>query len=171
MEIFIDLIKILGPALIVLYAVFLMLRSFQTARLQEIREMTRKQSVDQIIPNRLQAYERMVLLLERISPTNLIPRLNNGTYTAKEFQQIMIHEIRQEFQHNLAQQIYLSEEVWLYISTAIEDNITLINEVSMRLEEESSSLDLAKGILEAGANKETISHAISFIKKEVQQLF
>ena len=171
MDIFIDLLKILGPALIVLYAVYLMLRSFQQQRLHEIRELARQQSVDQILPNRLQAYERMVLFLERMSPTHLIPRLNNGSYTAKEFQQIMIHEIRQEYQHNLAQQIYLSEEAWLYISTAVEDTVTMINEVSMSLSEEATSLDLAKGIFERGAMKETISSAISFIKKEVHVLF
>jgi hypothetical protein len=171
METFIDLIKILGPALIVLYAVFLMLRSFQTARLDEIREMTRKQSADTVLPNRLQAYERMVLLLERITPSNLIPRLNNGQYTAQEFQQILIHEIRQEYQHNLAQQIYLSEQAWLYISTAVEDTVTMVNEVAMTLEDKATSLDLAKGIFESGVTKETISQAISFIKKEVQTLF
>ena len=171
MEIFIDLIKILGPALIVLYAVFLMLRSFQTQRLQEIRELTRQQSVDQLLPNRLQAYERMVLLLERMTPNNLIPRLNNGTYTAKEFQQILVHEIRQEYQHNLAQQIYLSEQAWIYISTAVEDTITLINEVSMQCDEKATSLDLAKGIFASCTTKETLSQAISFIKKEVHQLF
>lgn len=171
METLIDLIKILGPALIVLYAVFLMLRSFQSARLQEIREMAYKQSVDSILPIRLQAYERMVLLLERISPSNLIPRLNNGNYTAHEFQQIMIHEIRQEYQHNLAQQIYLSEQAWLYIRSAVEDSITLINEVAMHMDEQSTSLDLAKGILSSGVNKETISNAISYLKREVHTLF
>lgn len=171
MDTFIELIKILGPALIVLYAVYLMLRSFQTARLQEIRELARRQSVDTILPNRLQAYERLVLLLERITPSNLIPRLNNGSYTAHEFQQILIHEIRQEYQHNLAQQIYLSEEAWLYISTAVEDTITLINEIAMRQGDDGTSLDLAKGIFESGVTKETISHAISFIKKEVHTLF
>ena len=171
MEIFIELLKILGPALIVLYAVFLMLRSFQNQRLQEIRELARKQSLDQVLPNRLQAYERMVLLLERMAPNNLIPRLNNGSYTAKEFQQILIHEIRQEYQHNLAQQIYVSEEAWLYISTAVEDTINLINEVAMQCDEEASSLDLAKGIFESGSTKETLSQSISYIKKEVRQLF
>lgn len=154
-----------------LYAVFLMLRSFQSQRLHEIRELARQQSVDQLLPNRLQAYERMVLLLERMNPNNLIPRLNNGTYTAKEFQQILIHEIRQEYQHNLAQQIYLSEEAWLYISTAVEDTVTLINEVAMQCSEEATSLELAKGIFESGANKQTLSQAISFVKKEVHYLF
>jgi hypothetical protein len=171
MDIFIDLIKILGPALIVLYAVYLMLRSFQNARLDEIREMARKQSVDTLLPNRLQAYERMVLFLERITPNNLIPRLNNGQYTAKEFQQILIHEIRQEYQHNLAQQIYISEQAWLYLTSAVEDTVTSINEIAMGLEDEATSLDLAKGIFESGVTKQAIAHSISYLKKEVHILF
>jgi ribosomal protein S8 len=171
MDTFIELFKVLGPALIVLYAVYLMVRSFLTSRNQELRSLISQKSQETILPIRLQAYERIALLLERISPSNIITRLNNPEFTAKEFQQVLVSEIRQEFNHNLAQQIYLSDEAWAYVSGAVEDIVTTINEAGRSLPEDAKGLDLAKAVFEGNIEKESVRNALNFIKNEIREVF
>ncbi len=171
METFIELLKILGPALIVLYAVYLMVRSFLSSRLDEVRTATYQKNQETILPVRLQAYERITLLLERVSPNNLITRLNNPDFTAREFQQVLVSEIRQEFNHNLAQQIYLSEEAWAYVSGAVEDLITTINEAGRGLDDDAKSLDLAKAVFESSIEKDSVQNAILYVKREIREVF
>ena len=82
-------------------------------------------------------------------------------------------EIRNEYNHNVAQQIYMSEEVWNMIRNAKEDLTILINEASSQMEAESTSLDLSRKIFELSLEKkvEPINHALSELKKEIQQVF
>lgn len=171
METFLEILKILGPALIVLYAVYLMMRAFLAARLDDIRALTRQKNQETITPIRLQAYERIVLLLERVSPNNIITRLNDSQYSAKEFQQVLVTEIRNEFNHNQAQQVYLSDEAWAYVSGAIEDVITTINECARALEDDARALDLAKAVFERSIEKDSILNAIAFVKNEIRTEF
>lgn len=165
--------KLLIPASLVLYAVYLMVRSFVQKEIDMKKLEVRSRAIETILPNRLQAYERMCLFLERISPPNLLLRLNNPGYSAREFHKILLDEIRNEYNHNVAQQIYMSEEVWNMIRNAKEDLTILINEASSQMEDESTSLDLSRKIFELSLEKkvEPINHALSELKKEIQQTF
>ncbi|MAJ51336.1 MAG: hypothetical protein CMB82_06965 [Flammeovirgaceae bacterium] len=171
MDLFIDLLKILGPAAIVLYASFLMVSSLLKARFDELQSSLKQKIQKEMLPIKLQAYERIVLLLERSNPNNLIPRLSQKEMNATVLQHLLIKEIRQEFNHNLSQQIYLTNEAWSYITASIEDTITLINEAAMGMDEEHSGLDLAKLILEGAVKKNSIQQAIVFVKDEIKELF
>ena len=173
MEIVYDLLKITLPAGIVLYAVFLVVRSFLNKQLDEYKFSISQKNQEVILPIRLQAYERICLLLERVSPGNIIPRLNENGMSAKQFQADLIIEIRNEFNHNLAQQVYLSEDAWAYVSGAIEQLISMINESGNQLNEGATSLDLARLIFEKSMRQESdvIKNALSAVKKEIQQLF
>ncbi|NQW28360.1 MAG: hypothetical protein HQ474_10660 [Flammeovirgaceae bacterium] len=171
MEMFIDLLKILGPASLVLYASYLMVRSLLKSRFDELMLEVKQRNKSISMPIRLQAYERIVLLLERTSPSNLIPRVNKKEMEATVLQHILVKEIRQEFNHNLAQQIYISQEAWSYVKAAIEDTITLINEAAMGLNDDDSSLELAKKVLESSIKSDSINNAISFMKEEIKDLF
>ena len=171
MDLFIDLLKILGPAVIVLYASFLMVNSLLKARFNELKSSFDQKSQKEILPIKLQAYERIILLLERSNPNNLIPRLSQKEMNVTVFQHLLIKEIRQEFNHNLAQQIYLSNEAWSYVKASIEDTVTLINDAAMGMGEEYSGLDLAKLILERAVKKNSIEQTILFVKDEVKELF
>src|SRR6188474_3466243 len=112
MDAILDLIKIVVPASIVLYAVFLIVRSFITKEIELRKLEVRTRSIETILPARLQAYERMTLFLERIAPQNLLIRLNNPGFTARDFQKVLLDEIRNEYNHNVSQQVYTGEEVW-----------------------------------------------------------
>jgi hypothetical protein len=130
-------------------------------------------SLETILPNRLQAYERMTLFLERISPQNLLVRVNAPDMTAREFHQLLLNEIRNEYNHNVAQQIYISEGVWEMIKNAKEDIIITINESSTMMKDDGTSLDLSKKIFEKiiGRELDPISHALTELKREIQQVF
>jgi hypothetical protein len=173
MNALIELGKILIPASVVLYAVYLMVRSFIQREIDLKKLEVRTRSIETILPARLQAYERMTLFLERISPQNLLIRLNSQGYTARDFQKVLLDEIRNEYNHNASQQVYMSEEVWSQIKNAREDLIILINEASSRVTIDSSSLDLSKKIFEMVMEKKVdpIGHALSELKKEIQQIF
>ena len=173
MEMVYDLLKITIPAGLVLYLAYLLVRSFLQKQLDEIAFSVRQKNQEIVVPIRLQAYERIVLLLERITPANLISRLSSSDYSAEEFQQILIHEIRNEFNHNLSQQVYMSDSAWTYVTTAVEQTISVINSSANSLEKKAKGFDLARAILEnsAGEEMDTPKQAIRYIKEEIQDVF
>lgn len=168
-----ELIKILVPASVVLYGVYLVVRSFIQREVQLKTLEVRGRAIEAVLPSRLQAYERMTLFLERISPQNLLIRLNVGGMPAREFHQLLLSEIRNEYNHNASQQVYMSEEVWNLIKNAKEDLIVSINDAASEMSMESTSLDLSKKIFEKSVNKpvDPIAHALSELKKEIQRTF
>ena len=173
MEPLIELIKVLGPATLVLYLAYLLVRSFLNKQLDEIRLQVAQKNQEVVIPVRLQAYERICLLLERISPTNLLSRINNSELNAIEFQHILINEVREEFNHNLSQQVYMSSEAWSQVQSAVEDVISLINEAGGSLDGEEKSLALAKKIIDLSMARpvDSTRQALDYVKSEIQGIF
>ena len=100
------------------------------------------------LPLQLQAYERLVLLTERISLPNLVSRVNQPELTAREMQQLLTLNIKQEFEHNITQQIYVSREAWEAVNNLKEQNLLIINQVASFLPENASAPDLNKGLME-----------------------
>jgi hypothetical protein len=111
--------------------------------------------------------------LERISPQNLLIRLNVGPIPAKEFHQILLNEIRNEYNHNASQQVFMTEAVWEHIKNAKEDLAMTINDAASEMGMESTSLELSKKIFERYINKpvDPVAHALSQLKQEIQQVF
>lgn len=96
----------------------------------------------------LQAYERMMLLTDRIALPNLINRVNQPGLSAREMQSLLTQNIRQEFEHNTTQQIYVSPESWEAVRNFKEQNLLIINQVASFLPAEATGLDLNKSLLE-----------------------
>jgi hypothetical protein len=165
--------KILIPASVVLYAAYLMVKSFTQKEIELKKLEVRSRSIETILPARLQAYERITLFLERISPQNLLLRLTDSAYTAREFQKILLDEIRNEYNHNVSQQVYMSEEVWSMVKNSKEDLTVMINEAASQMNDDSKSIDLSKKIFEIVMEKKVdpIGHALSELKREIQQIF
>lgn len=99
-------------------------------------------------PMQLQAYERLILLAERISLPNLINRLNQPGVSVKEMQSLLTQSIRQEFDHNITQQIYVSPEAWQAVQNLKDQNLLIINQVASYMPAEATGTDLNKSILE-----------------------
>ncbi len=173
MEALIEFGKILIPASLVLYAVYLTVRSFIIKEIELKKLEVRTRSIEIILPARLQAYERMTLFLERIAPQNLLIRLNNPGFSARDFQKVLLDEIRNEYNHNASQQVYMGEDVWNQIRNAKEDLVILINEAASHMPAEANSIDLSKKIFEMVMEKKVdlILLALTELRKEIQQTF
>jgi len=168
-EVFSDLIKILLPAGLVLLGIYLTIESLLKKQFEKTVVEIRSKNVEIILPVRLQAYERMALFLERISPHNLILRINQPNMTSAELQAVMLHEMREEYNHNLSQQIYISEVCWTLIRNAFEEVISSINTCALQTEPEKASIELARRIFELQMNRggDSIQKAMSELKSEI----
>ena len=123
------------------------------------------------LPLRLQAYERLTLFLERISPNNLLIRVSPSNLSKDAYEALLVQTIDQELEHNLAQQIYVSERCWGIISAAKNATIQLIRKASL-LEKTTTADKLREIILTEMIEKRAPSDAaISFIKQEVTDLW
>lgn len=172
MEPWIELLKILIPAALVVYAAYLLVRTFIVRDLELKRMEIRNKSIETVLPLRLQAYERMTLFLERIHPHNLLVRVNPGSIPARDFQQLLLSEIRNEYNHNVSQQVFMSAQVWQLIRNAKEDLVLTINESAAELNDEATSMDLSRKIFERFlAKPDVIMYAIEQLKQEIQQTF
>ena len=173
MEVLLELLKILIPAALVLYAMYLMVKSFLDKELQKQVVGMRDKNTEVVLPIRLQAYERMVLFLERITPNNLLRRLSRAELTAKELQHVLVHEIREEYSHNLAQQVYMSDECWRSIRQSMEEVIALINQSADGLSAEAKSIELHRRILQNSADGtfDPTGPALKRVKDEIRQIF
>lgn len=127
------------------------------------------------VPLRLQAYERLVLLTERISLPNLVTRLNQPGISAVEMKMILNEHIRQEFDYNSTQQLYVSQVCWDAVRNLKEQNIMLVNQVAAGLPPQASSADLNKKLLEVvlsqpnAALHESVLQALNFEAKKIMQ--
>ncbi len=173
MDAVIEFGKMLIPAGVVLYAVYLTVKTMLANEVEKKMLDVQGQNKETVLPIRLQAYERICLLLERLSPNNLIIRLNTQKFSAAEFQHMLILEINNEFNHNLSQQVYMSHEAWELIKNSKEDLIAAINKAGEGMKEESTSIDLAKEVFQRymETNPDPIQHALQFVKSEIQKEF
>lgn len=123
------------------------------------------------LPIRLQAYERMTLFLERITPAKLLIRVSPTSSNKESYEALLIANIEQEFEHNLSQQIYMSDECWNIINAAKNATIQLIRKASL-LEKTNTANKLREVILTEMMEKRAPSDvALSFIKKEISELW
>lgn len=172
MESLIEFGKILLPAALVLYAMYLGVKVMIAKELTQKEMEIRQKSIEITLPIRLQAYERMSLFLERIAPNNIVVRLSRPGMGARELHEFLLQDIRDEYNHNVSQQVYMSEDVWEEIKTAKEDLITAINAAS-DLPEDATALDLSKRLFEYYMDKEIdpIVHALNSLKKEISKTY
>ena len=144
----------------------------QKAQMLQMKIDEHKESLKVVTPIRLQAYERMALYLERISPNSLILRTFRPGMDIKALQTAMTKSIRDEWEHNLSQQVYLGTESWNRIREAKEEMINLINGSAVKLPADTDPSSLAGAIFESCAkSKVPTDEAIEFMKKEIQDRF
>ncbi|MCK7590728.1 hypothetical protein M0G43_09095 [Subsaxibacter sp. CAU 1640] len=123
------------------------------------------------MPIRLQAYERMAIFLERITPAKLLIRVAPTSSNKDDYESLLIASIEQEFEHNLSQQIYLTDDCWNIISAAKNATIQLIRKASL-LEKTDTANKLREVVLTEMMEKRAPSDAaLSFIKQEVSEMW
>lgn len=131
-----------------------------------------KEAVKTITPIRLQAYERMVLFLERMSPNSLVLRCFKPGMDIRTLQAPMNKQIRDEWEHNLSQQVYLSSESWEKIRGAKDEMINLINASAANLPVEADPSTLAASIFtNIVKTKSPSDEALEYVKAEIKERF
>jgi len=173
MAVLLEILKYTVPALVVFFTVWIMLRIWSKNEDERRKNEFNMHITDDILPVRLQAYERSILLLERISPDSMIMRLSRNDYTARQLQQELLTNITSEFEHNIAQQTYISSEAWEKMKTAKNQVINLVNNAAKELKPDAAGKTLGKLILEriTELNNPPSQVAIEFLKEEVKTLF
>ena len=147
METFLEIIKFTIPGVIVFLTAYYSIKLFMDNE-QKKREAEQKSGSLQItIPSKVQAYERLVLFLERINPESLLIRTQSIDMSAGQLHHDLLVTVRAEFEHNLSQQIYISTQSWLAVKRAKEVLIKIINEEAAKLSTNAPGTNLCEGIL------------------------
>ncbi len=162
------------PAILVFLSSILITALFFRNEDKKRQQEIRMKNSEQVLPLRLQAYERLVLLLERISLENLLIRIQHPGMSVKQLQVELLSSIRQEFDHNIAQQVYVSSELWTKITEAKELLVKEINTTVIELKPDAPAMELSKALLgglHVTNDVKSTRYAIGLIKKELRLLF
>ncbi len=170
---FLTLLAIVLPALAVALSSYFLLKKFLESQEKQKLYSLKSQNQKEALPLRLQACERVMLMLERMKPGSLLFRVDSSGLSAGEYQGKLLASIREEFEHNLSQQIYLSASVWPLITAAREEMVRLINSAALELEQDASGKDLAQLVFQKSVEEgvSAIEKAGRALKAEVQELF
>ena len=172
METFFDILKITIPSVIVLLTAWVLLRNMIRNDQDKRRQEIIMQNSRTILPIRLQAYERIVLFLERVSLESLLVRTNTPGMSAGQLHSALLNAIRSEFEHNLSQQIYMSQQAWEVVKNARSNTIKIINTEFENTVNTASGLEFSKKLLERvmELDKEPTKAAVEYIKNEVARM-
>jgi len=161
------------PGLLVLIAVYLMQNYFRKQENDRTDKLLKVEASKISLPVRLQAYERLALLMERIAPAPLVLRITRPGINLFQLQQEMIQSIHEEFEHNLSQQIYVSNDCWSMVRNAVEQTIQQVNVTVASLEISSDAGTFAahflQNVLEQTNNP--AEQALFLIRGEAARLF
>ncbi|MFO0494716.1 MAG: hypothetical protein ACK50Y_04225 [Flavobacteriia bacterium] len=173
MDIVLQLALIIFPAGAVLLTTIFFLRKEAAKDVQDMRAELKKQRQEYFLPSRVEAYQRAILLMERIHPNSLVMRLHNPGLPAKALQADFLKAIREEYDHNVAQQLFISLQGWQMVKNSKEETIKIINIAGNQMLASSTGMDLSAKIFEIVAEVGQLPTEITveYLKKELQELF
>lgn len=173
-EVLTEILKYTIPSLIVFGVTYMTLRLYLQKEYR-IKQLEYKMAaMRDAKPVRLQAYERITLLLERIAFNNLLHRVRKGDMNSRDFQIALLSSIRTEFDHNVTQQVYVSIELWGMVKAAREEVISIINQKAAEIPPNVPSIELSKKIFAHLIDDEQQSptaRAMEKLKQEVMELY
>jgi hypothetical protein len=168
-----DIVKLFVAGMAVVGATFALIKPYidRNERIQLLE--LRKAASNQTLPLRLQGYERVVLFIERVNPATLLIRMNANSYSAAELHSLAIAEIRNEYQHNVSQQIYVSTKSWAIVRRVKDDTMSIITNAMKGLPEGASGLDLSRTVLGHLASLEENPYDIAtiLIRQDLDNIF
>lgn len=171
-EVILDILQATIPALIVFLTVYLLFKEFLKSQQQIFLIQDRKEARGEVLPLRMQAYERLALFCERIKIPSLLLRLEANSVAAADLKMAMLITIQQEFEHNVTQQVYVSKDLWKVIEYSRNNTVALINAAFENLPEKASASDfrfLLFGSLE-NLGEQPTDMALVAIKREIGNL-
>ncbi len=167
-DVLLEILKVTLPALVVFLTVYFILKRYTDTQIRMKAMENQKNQSGQTLPLKLQAYERLTVLCDRINIPNLLSRLNSSSMRAMDLQNAMMIAIQQEYEHNVAMQIYVSEKLWEIVELAKNQTVSMVANIEIGPDENASSF--SKKVLDAQLQHKMIptEFAKSAIKKEVQ---
>ncbi len=166
-------LEIVLPALLVAgVAIYIVMKYLHYEETRE-KLSIEKARLEIVLPARMQAYERIILFMERTQPENLVRRVLKNNIPARSFQAELAATVRGEYEHNVSQQIYISQTAWAMVKTATEETVRLINVAGAKVSANDSATELGEKIIEISTQigKFPTHMAIEYIKKEFAQYF
>ncbi len=169
----VEILKFFLPALAIGAAAYLIVLKWLEHDGKRQTPENEKTAREMIVPARMQAYERIILFLERITPEHLLRRVIRTGMSSRLLQSELVATVRNEYEHNLSQQVYMSAAAWQLTKTAAEETIRLINVCGSKTGASATASDLAQMILEitSRAGKFPTEVAIDGVKKEFASQF
>lgn len=172
-QLFTQIAILAGGGIITVAVAYLFVRndiqSYFRFKSQEINKST----TDSMLSLRLQAYERMLIFIERINPANLLVRLHQQGIGIATLQALVLEEIKAEYQHNVAQQLYIDSVSWTIVRKLKDDTIAMVNNVVKNLPEDASGVDLSRQILQhlSGQAENPYELTLNRLKADIQKMF
>lgn len=146
LAVILEILKYILPAFIMFLTVYFMMKQYHEGQYRiKVLDMKQKQQAT-TLPLRLQAYERLSLFCERISLPGLILRLRTDGMQTNELQMALMLAVQKEFEHNITQQVYVSEQLWEIIKIAKDDVVNMTNLVAQDLNPQSDSREYSRAI-------------------------
>lgn len=165
---FLEVLKYTIPALVVWGVVYWMAKSWIEQRRNDTIMAQRQSLRKETLPMKIQALERLALFVERISPSQVLSRVHAAEMNAQTLGRAMLIAIQKEYEHNVTQQIYVSEPLWSIIYLAKNEVLNLVTECMDQHGKEAPGADLANEIIRAEGNwqLDPVRQALQAIRKE-----
>lgn len=172
MDAFLEILKLTIPGLIVFATTYVVLKQMLDNQYKKRELELRREAKKSMTPTKINAYERLTLLLERIHPSELVLRVHKKGMKATAFQSELVKAVREEYQHNLTQQIFVSNTGWNLVKNAKEETIKLINIAATQLPKDASGVDLSNNIFQILMKMEQnpVDIAKDYLKSELRKL-
>lgn len=173
MNLFLEILKISLPAIVVAVVSYLIIREMLNKQFMLQEQRLRQDRQDTVMPLRMQAYERLSLLVERLAVPGMVLRNQNNEMQAATFKIALFMAVQQEFEHNISQQIYVSDNLWKIMEATRDDLLQFITLVGEKVAPNAPAKEFADKLLAYHAQRDSdpISTAQMAIRKEAGTLF
>ncbi len=164
---------VLVPSALVFGVAYFFINKLNDDRAISYSSELRKERQKHILPMKVEAYQRMILLLERIHPNSIVMRVHNPAKNATLMQHELLEQIRSEFEHNIAQQMFVSHKAWEMVKRSKDEMIQIVHIAGQQMTVDSTSTDLSAKLFELTAQVSPFPTeiAIQYLKEEFQTLF
>lgn len=161
------------PAGIVTMLATNMIKSFLEDSTKKEAIQIKQEASKTTLPLRIQAYERLIIFLERIRINSLVMRTHKSGMDAQYFQAELLRTIRSEYEHNVSQQLYVSDSAWQLVVFAKEETVQVLNLASKSASEGDSATEFSRTLFELNGSLEhqPVDEAIKFIRREMRKFF
>jgi|TARA_R110000868_G_scaffold232416_4_gene485913 hypothetical protein len=173
MEVFIEILKYALPSIFLLVLTYMMLSNFMDNEEKRRMYFLKKETQKSALPIRMSAYERVALFLERIHPDRLLIRVPSKGINVHQYRSLLVENIRMEFEHNLSQQIYLSDEAWGLVVNAKSATVGMINNWAQEIDPKAPAAEFSRLILEKVMEMDSFptKKAVRYLKGEIRSNF